>query len=442
MSYTVLFVGFQQDLPYMEKVVAEYFDDIVPISVAVPSLFNRDIQSVAQEIQNKSSAVSGILYLRREIYLLVSKYITHPVPVRYADISEDVVRQILLRSRIHHLQPLNMISVDIFTANEMLPVLIDPDIFNINAQALTISIESCAYWDTQQIVNEHISHLDSGADIVLTNIPMVQEALLQLGRPVVHIPPNTASIIQELRSLKLRSKILLEKNRITMIYLCLHYKDTTIALNQIQFRELDELSNVTKTISLFAHTVDGAAFPISRWEYLILCDEAAFLDQTKNFSRISLMQDIAESTVFDAVLATGIGSTIKQTYQATMASYAVGVKIRNTNTVITMEDQPTLEPIVYKSDRYESRNKQDDLLSRMAKECSIQYASVQKLYLAAKQKNSNLFHSSEIASLLNISLRTANRMLERMMDQNYASLSGYTLLSERGRPSRLIRIHF
>ena len=76
MSYTVLFVGFQQDLLYGKGRLQNTLMISYQSASLYPSLFNRDIQSVAQEIQNKCSAVSGILYLRREIYLLVSKYIS------------------------------------------------------------------------------------------------------------------------------------------------------------------------------------------------------------------------------------------------------------------------------------------------------------------------------------------------------------------------------
>ena len=154
------------------------------------------------------------------------------------------------------------------------------------------------------------------------------------------------------------------------------------------------------------------------------------------------MKEISENSVFEAIFSIGIGASIKQAYVSAMTSYGTGVQIRNTNAVITIENETTLDPILYKSSNYESKNNLDDLLSDMAKQCHISYNSLQQLYLAAQRKRSNLFTSSEIAKILNCSSRSANRMLERLLDQNRATISGNALMEKQGRPSRVIRIHF
>ena len=242
--------------------------------------------------------------------------------------------------------------------------------------------------------------------------------------------------------LKLRSQLQATQNRIVMIYLCLRYKDTTISLLPVQFREMEELANVTKAVGLFSHALDGASFELSRWEYLLLFNEDIFRSATKNFSNISLMQDIAETSVFDAIFSIGIGTSIKQAYVSAMTSYGTSVQIRSTNAVITIENETTFDPILYKGNNYESNNNLDELLSSIAKQCHISYNSIQQIYLAAQRKRSNLFTSTEIAKILNCSPRSANRLLERLLDQNCATISGHALMEKQGRPSRVIRIHF
>lgn len=442
MSFLLLVVGYQQDFILVEQEIQENFENLELRFFPVTTLENQATENAGLQLQTVQSGVDGILYLRKEQYLAFSRYITHSAPVRYVDISIAELLQVLLRVRLKHQHRLRKISMDIFTASGMRPVLGDLDIFYPEPQIQAISSDAYFQQGICHVFAEHERNLENGADVALTNIPQIHDMLLERGYSVFLIQPNAENVIREIRSLVLRAQLQTNQNRTVLIYLCLRYKDTTIVLLQVQFRELEEIANVSKTISLFAHKLDGAAFELSRWEYLLLCNENVFRTETQNFSHISLLEDISSSSVFNAVIAIGIGSTIKRAYAGAMSSYGMSVQIRNTNAVITIENQRTLEPILCKSQNYDIKNNLDDLLSDIAEKCHISYHSLQKLYLSAQHKRSNLFSSSEVAGILGCSARSANRLLERLLDNNRATISGYTLVGKQGRPSRMIRIHF
>ena len=442
MHFVLLIVGYPQDFEHVKQTIQEHFEHLQVRWFPILSLDRTGTQKNSPLLKEAQFNVDAVLYLRKEHYLAFSQHITHSVPARYVDIGTEDILQIFLRARLAHQHRLQKISVDLLSASQIQPLLRDPDIFQPNPQVQSVSISTYFDRNIDAVLAEHKQNLENGTDLVLTNIPWVFESLSAMNQPAFLIKPNPDNVIQEIRGLKLRTQIQSTQNRIVLIYLCLRYKDTTISLLPVQFREMEELANVTKAVGLFSHALDGAAFELSRWEYLLLFNEDIFRTSTKNFSNISLMKEISENSVFEAIFSIGIGASIKQAYVSAMTSYGTGVQIRNTNAVITIENETTLDPILYKSSNYESKNNLDDLLSDMAKQCHISYNSLQQLYLAAQRKRSNLFTSSEIAKILNCSSRSANRMLERLLDQNRATISGNALMEKQGRPSRVIRIHF
>ena len=141
-------------------------------------------------------------------------------------------------------------------------------------------------------------------------------------------------------------------------------------------------------------------------------------------------------------MSIGIGKTAKSAYDGSMTSYAVSVKIRNTNAVITINNKTTLPPLVYKEVSSSTTDNTDDTIFEIAEKCHIGYDSLHKLYLAKVEKDSSLFTSAEIADILGLSVRSANRLLQPLLDNNCATIVNSVSLNKKGRPTRVIKIHF
>lgn len=84
MKFKLGVVGHRDTLEMVSKIIDEYFDDIE----MYPEEFGNDdiITDAVERIARLQTVCDGILYSRRDPYLLVSGRLHHTVPVRYVEI--------------------------------------------------------------------------------------------------------------------------------------------------------------------------------------------------------------------------------------------------------------------------------------------------------------------------------------------------------------------
>ena len=443
MDYKLLAIGYHTDIEYLQEIIKDHFNGISIISFPVSAESIHKKKELTVSLRNACATASGAIYLRKELYEIISTDTELPIPVRYVEMDEVALQQALLRARLHSHSAIRGISVDIIPAAELRFLLQDEDIFTKNAIIWDIPFSECFSKPHKALVEKHIRNINSGADLVLTNFPDIAEELRRNNIAVYYAVPGKNNIIQEIRNLKLGIKLYETQNRLAYVYLCLRYKYTTIELIQLPVREMNELSNISNNINAFAQSIDAACFSLSRWEFVILCDENLLMQKTASLTNLPLLKKICNESIFDALMSIGIGRTAKTAYSSAMISYSSSVRIRNTNAVITYEGHEPLPPLIYKMESgKEIPVNTDDYIFSMAEKSSVSYESLHKLYIASLKKESKLFNSREIAEILGISSRSANRLLVRLLDSDCATIVNSVSLNTKGRPNRVIQIHF
>ena len=442
MEFRVLFIGCQEDIDLLKKEVLPEEKHILPILYVLTEFNQENLKKITQTLASLEQEADGVIYLRKEYYTLISKGLVFTIPSRYVELEELSLRLALFRLRLNTDMPFSSVSVDYMTVSDFKALSKDHDLFQPDPKIWCMSPSYCSRRDSQQILREHYRNLENGADAVLTSLPQVYEELRTAGKKVLFVQLNPAAIHTEIRTLIAGIRLSRERDRVAVIYVHIRYKRTAVEIVQMQIRELEELASVTREVSLYAHALNGSAIPLSRWEYLILCDENSLIEETRNFTEISLFRQISTSTVFNAHLCIGIGSLAKTAYESAMVSYAVGVSIQSTNAVITEDITNTWEPILYDASSTEDVSLNDETLFDISARSHISYESIQKLYVAAHRKDSPVFFSQDIADALNISVRSANRMITRLLDSGCASIVNTVSLNQVGRPNRVIRLHF
>ena len=108
-----------------------------------------------------------------------------------------------------------------------------------------------------------------------------------------------------------------------------------------------------------------------------------------------------------------------------------------------MENNQYFGPIV---PVHEPDNSPDDKIDgyfqEIAAAAGISLNSIIKIQTIMDINKTNTFTPLELAKAYGISLRSMNRLLEKLLDNNYARIIGYNMRNSAGRPSRIIRLCF
>ncbi len=154
------------------------------------------------------------------------------------------------------------------------------------------------------------------------------------------------------------------------------------------------------------------------------------------------MRNINLTTVFDVSLGIGCGRTIQEAEHNAMLATNHTLAHRGTNAFVALEPDQIIGPLRPKSEHFTAESTTDAKLTEIANDTGISTSVLHALYQATLTYNSYLFTTAELAEILEASTRTVNRMLERLLDHNYAIIEGKNLSQTRGRPARVIRLMF
>lgn len=441
MKFRLGVVGHRDTLEMVSDLVKEYFDEV---EVHAEEFGNDDIITDAvRRIARLQTVCDGILYSRRDPYLLISGRLHHTVPVRYVEIDSSHLLISLLKANIHYrIEPTN-ISIDTFDHASTVEAL---RTVGIPEERLTIHMVTA---DSGQdgLVNatlaQHLEHYRNGALLCVTNVTDVYHSLLKLNIPATLISPTTESFIHEIRNLMLRYRLKSQDpSPLAVMHIKLQYKEKYRFYGEMPIREIDELGNAAKLMTVFAEKLDGAMFSLSRWEYLILCSRLLLQNTTNQFVEIGLMESINRDTVFDIAMGIGCGQTVKEAQSNAVLAYNRTITQRGTNTVVALSPEHLIGPISPKSEHFTEDSTTEIRLEEIAGATGLSTSTVNRLYQATCKRNSSLFTSAELAETLEVTTRTVNRIIERLTDHRYAAIAGKNLAKPKGRPARVIRLLF
>ena len=151
MEYLLLVIGYDSDISFASQSILSTFDHLNFVPLPVHKLSPGNIDLVVESLKRIKPNVSGVLYLRKELYLMLASRIEFSVPTRYVEWDDIYIQQLLLRVRLHIHSPLRGISADTFKFNDLRPLLKDADIFSPNAKIWDIPFNACFQQDSSEI---------------------------------------------------------------------------------------------------------------------------------------------------------------------------------------------------------------------------------------------------------------------------------------------------
>lgn len=434
-------VGHKDTLKMVTDLVNEYFDQV---KVYTEEFGNDEvIADAVQRIRDLQTRCDGLLYSRREPYLLISEHLHHTIPVSYVDIHQSHLLISLLEGVIRYKIRPTKLSMDTFDRTSALEAFSTVGIPESELIIYTVAKDPAQEDVVNATLAGHLKNYALGAELCITNITDICRSLTSRGIPCVVINPSVRSFVHEIRNLMLRYQL---KNQsaspLAILHVKLQYKEKYRFQEKMPIREVEELSNAEKLITIFAEKLDGAMYCLSRWEYLVICSGTLLQDATEQFGDISLMRNINLTTVFDVSLGIGCGRTIQEAEHNAMLATNHTLAHRGTNAFVALEPDQIIGPLRPKSEHFTAESTTDAKLTEIANDTGISTSVLHALYQATLTYNSYLFTTAELAEILEASTRTVNRMLERLLDHNYAIIEGKNLSQTRGRPARVIRLMF
>ena len=274
--------------------------------------------------------------------------------------------------------------------------------------------------DIQEVVRFHFDlYKNQLTSQVVTSIHAVYEILQRKNVPVLRMIDPRSSIIKGIIDTK--NLAVLSKSQ-----------SAKIAVGYIQFESNSVIQS--NELSLFISLFKTRLIEVEENLFTLFITQG---DVQRIFENLTEMQwKKLSNTPFR--LAFGYGINIKEATQNAKDA----LLLTKTNTAYVLTEQKQLLGPYPKYNRCIELRTEEPILVEVAKSTSLSPANLSKVIQFSKYHTTNEFTAHDLETFLQVSRRTSERILKKLVDHQYAEIVGEEMTYQQGRPRAVYRLNF
>lgn len=269
---------------------------------------------------------------------------------------------------------------------------------------------------------------------VFTAFGYIYTALKEKGFPVYRIQATSSEIREEFKKLQNRINMTKAENSKISVEII-----KILEKNNILNNVLSDKIQLEKDFLSYSQEVDGNIQTIGDNEYLILSNRG-LLNNYKNINILTSIIKKYNSKNISVVVGIGEGSTLFLSEKN--ARKALKLSMNNGESSIFFSDGINIKGPLNEKREINYKNSSNEKILEISKKTGVSSLYIEKIKSVIKKQDKNSFTSSELSEFLNISERSANRIIKKIIETGYASAIKYESSIGAGRPRRKTEFYF
>lgn len=295
-------------------------------------------------------------------------------------------------------------------------------------------------FDPEAIISFHRDNYESGrSNLVLTSVDYVYSQLSQAGIPCVNLIVPKKSIRETVAKAAHFGQLLISENAQIAIGLA--------AINQV---EKDAMSMAKPDAGIMLQQMllelgkvtDASIQQLGLDQFIIYGTRGSIEQMTSNFSHMPPMGNM--ELLYDVTISMGFGFGL--TAKEAEANARIGLFHARkqqgiSSAFLVTNEKEVIGPLGSISKAFHLKSDNRDTL-RVADETGLSVATVTKLTSFINLRRENRFTATDLAEYFQVSRRSAERMLKKLMDAGFVETVGEEQPYQQGRPRAVYRINF
>ncbi|ALQ66166.1 hypothetical protein [Bacillus thuringiensis] len=344
------------------------------------------------------------------------------IPSTYLQQDETTVASSILSIMYHQsIQPHN-ISIDLVDRSFITNVFHD---IGIKESPQVFDYENMLWSkdEINRVIDFHVAKYQSGeAHLALTSIHAVYDELQKIGIPSKRMIDPKQSIIHGLKDAKIKAE--LAKSHSATVGACM--------ISSLELREglLEQLDVISKELRGSFKKIDEMTF--------ILYTTRGDIESIIKTNMINNLFVNIEGTI---AIGFGYGKTVKEAEQnAKIAQgFAKNNPIDHCFYILT-SDKELFGPFP-KEQRVQSLKNDNPALMKIAKETKLSPANLSKIIQFSQSHPSLKFTAADLSEYLQVTRRSTERLLKKLVDYGYAHICGEEMPYQQGRPRAIYELN-
>ncbi|MDQ0889806.1 hypothetical protein QFZ81_004894 [Paenibacillus sp. V4I9] len=306
-------------------------------------------------------------------------------------------------------------------------------------------VQSGMRFDMDKLVEFHYNLWEQKkVDYVLTSVSSVYSKLLHLGVNVYRMLFPEKNIKSAIRNAVAQGELLVSKNSQVAVGL--------VSIDRFTDSNVSDMDSTSQEIVLKLHQILIAYFKkinasiqyLGQDRFLIYGTRGSVNYITNNGAKIHVLDEIREKLNITVSIGFGFGLTVNDAEQNAQIALFHAKKSTGQAYVVTNEKEvigPLGDEPQDKLQSYSLRSEDKNILS-IAEKTGISVANLSKIIGFLEIRGTDGFTSGDLSDFLQVGRRSAERILKKLTDNDFARIIGEEQPYQKGRPRSIYNITF
>lgn len=417
----------------LKKIEAE-FD-----SIEFSYLIYDDYEEVAEIVQSGIKKYDGLLFSGLISYYIAKEYmeeeILFEIPARY----EGEVMAALLQANFRGYD-MERVSFDTYSRTLIKDAYCEIGIDKTEDEIIGMKEAYDNYQSNQMIYLFHKMAVESGkADICVTTHNGVLELLEADGIPCVKSERTFDTIRATIRRLEMRY-VENHSNPKEIAVLCVNARMDEIneGNTYAEYQHIQDKMKIIEQIYLFAQRVQGAVIEGTNGDTYIFTTKQMVVDMTRQYTHFTFLKHLQNKVYYKISVGIGYGGTMFEAKANAVTGMMRSQKCGGNVVFLVYEASRIIGPLESIEDSKARGLIVEEQLMEVSVKSGVGMKYLSRIKVVMEKYKKNSFTSREIAEYCNLSVRSMDRVIEKLMDNGFACIAGMRTKGESGRPSRII----
>ena len=389
------------------------------------------------ELIDKAAAQSDILLFAGSIsyHYCIDKIKAKKIQATYISFDELTLSLSLLSIQHNQKVELSKLSIDLPKKDILHQVLIESDIQPPKLHVIDYAWvydqnEKINHFQIDDYIMFHKELYKAGeTELALTSLHAVYEALQQARIPASYMVERKQTFISTVnKALNAYKNTLLISSQIAVVSIRSR-ENATISNQQLWMENLEKVSKM-----FHARIAQSLQEP-----YLIFSTRGV-IETIDRVYLTSLMRqfEVQFETTFH--IGIGFGYSLHEAEKHSSQALFFTTKFDEHSTVLCLVDEESrLHGPLFENNKKIALSNNNQQILKVAEKLKMSAKNLNLIRQFIKLNKNRPFSATELATYLNLSRRSAERMINRLMEQNYLELSGEEHPYHQGRPRKLYK---
>jgi hypothetical protein len=303
---------------------------------------------------------------------------------------------------------------------------------------------SPAYLD--EVFEFHVNNYKhQGVSACITGLQKVHERLSGAGIPNLIVYPVRSVMREQLNFAGQFHRATSEaKGHIIVMLVSMGYPSDYSIMLEGNDEFISEKMKIARHIYRYAGKLQAVVLEESQRDFLLLSTRDIVTLETRQFSRLSLLEWMEREVNYPVAVGIGLDDSVALAKKNAVRAMLLAKKRVRNSAYACMSDGSMVGPIVAArraASQEENELRIDGKFLHIADKTDLSVNTVYNLHRFLARTNQDGYTSLEIAKALDYSKRYTDKLLQRLEECKYVTVSGRRILGQAGRPVRILTFH-